>query len=113
MTAPSIGQFEQVVLASILALGDGAYGVSIHARVEELARPRKTAIGAVYTTLDRLESKGLVSSRMADPTPERGGRAKRYYRLEASGAAALREAAVVARRVCEAIDAVAGWTQAT
>src|SRR5215831_8766911 len=83
MAAPdSLGQFEQLVLTAILSLRDDAYGVSIHSKVEELARPKSVALGAVYVTLDRLEDKGLVSSWLSDPTPERGGRAKRCYRLE-------------------------------
>lgn len=100
----SLGQFEQLVLTAILTLGDNAYGVSIHAKVEALARPRKMALGAVYATLDRLEDKGLVGSWLSDPTPERGGRAKRHYRLEGAGERALRESAVTAKRVCDVIE---------
>ncbi len=103
-SAASLGQFEQLVLTSILSLGDTAYGVTIHARVEELMRPRTVALGAVYATLDRLEDKGLVASWMSDPTPERGGRAKRHFRLEGAGEAALRESALTARRICDAIE---------
>lgn len=106
MAAPSsLGQFEQLVLAAILTLGDNAYGVTIHAKVDELARPKEAALGAVYATLDRLEDKGLVASWLSDPTPERGGRSKRHYRLEAAGERALRESALTAKRVCDAIQA--------
>lgn len=101
----SLGQFEQLVLTAILTLGDNAYGVTIHARIDELGRPRKAALGAVYATLDRLEDKGLVASWLSDPTPERGGRAKRHYRLQEAGARALRESALTARRVCDAVQA--------
>ena len=69
-----LGQFEQVVLTAILALGEDAYGVTIHAKVEDLSSPRKIARGAVYATLDRMEDKGLIASWMSEPTPERGGR---------------------------------------
>jgi len=100
----SLGQFEQLVLTAILTLGENAYGVTIHAKVEELLRPKKAALGAVYATLDRLEDKGLLASWLSDPTPERGGRAKRHYRLEAAGERALHEAAVTAKRVCDAIE---------
>lgn len=103
--SPTLGQFEQLVLTAILSLGDNAYGVTIHARVEELAAPRKAALGAVYATLDRMEDKGLVSSWMSDPTPERGGRAKRHFKLEQAGVLALREAAATARRIVEAVRA--------
>src|SRR5271166_2214200 len=81
----SLGQFEQLVLTAILTRGEDAYGVSIHSKVEELARPKAVSLGAGYVTLDRLEDKGLVKSWLSDPTPERGGRAKRCYRLEALG----------------------------
>jgi PadR family transcriptional regulator PadR len=81
----SLGQFEQLVLTAILTLREDAYGVSIHAKAEELSRPKSVSLGAVYVTLDRLEDKGLVTSRLSDPTPERGGRAKRCYQLEALG----------------------------
>jgi DNA-binding PadR family transcriptional regulator len=101
--AKSVGQFEQLVLTAILRLKDDAYGVSIHAKVEELAHPKAISLSAVYVTLDRLEDKGLISSRLSDPTPERGGRSKRYYKLEALGERALQESAVTARRVWEAV----------
>ena len=60
--------------------------------------------GAVYATLDRMEDKGLVSSWLSDPTPERGGRAKRFFRLEEAGRRALRESARTARRICDAVE---------
>ena len=99
----SLGQFEQVVLTAILALGDNAYGVTIHAKVEELSKPRKVARGAVYATLDRMEDKGLIASWLSEPTPERGGRSRRHYRLEKTGEKALREAARTAQRLIQTI----------
>jgi len=99
----SLGQFEQLVLAAILRLRDDAYGVTIHAKVEELSHPKEVALGAVYVTLDRLEDKGLISSRLSNPTPERGGRSKRCYKLEALGERALQESAATAKRVWEAV----------
>ena len=105
MSGPvSLGQFEQLVLTAILMLSGNAYGVTIHARVEDLAKPKRVSLGAVYATLDRLEDKGLIASWLSDPTPERGGRSKRHYRLESSGARALRDAARTARRICDAIE---------
>jgi PadR family transcriptional regulator, regulatory protein PadR len=95
----ALGQFEQLVLTAILALRDGAYGVTIHAKVEELSQPKAVSLGAIYVTLDRLEDKGYVASWLSDPTPERGGRAKRCYRLEGLGERALRESAVTAKRI--------------
>jgi len=104
----SIGQFEQLVLTAILTLHDDAYGVTIHAKVAELARPKAASLGAVYVTLDRLEDKGLVSSWLSDPTPERGGRAKRCYRLEALGERALEESAATAKRIWDGVVDVWG-----
>jgi DNA-binding PadR family transcriptional regulator len=104
----TLGQFEQLVLTAILSLRDAAYGVSIHAKAEELARPKPVSLGAIYVTLDRLEDKGLVSSRLSDPTPERGGRAKRCYQLEALGERALQESAVTAKRIWDQTEAIWG-----
>jgi len=100
----SLGQFEQLVLTAILTLGENAYGVTIHGKVEELARPKRAVLGAVYATLDRLEDKGLIASWFSDPTPERGGRSKRHYRLEDSGKRALQESALTAKRICEIVE---------
>jgi PadR family transcriptional regulator PadR len=87
----ALGEFEKLILLAILRLGDDAYGVTVS---EEIAARtgREAAPGAIYVALRRLEQKGMVSSRLGDPTPERGGRAKRFLRVEASGLAALREA---------------------
>ena len=104
----SLGQFEQLVLAAVMDLKDDAYGVTIHAKVEELTRPKRVGMGAVYVTLDRLEDKGLVSSWLSDPRPERGGRAKRHYRVEAVGQRALQESAVTARRMADLVARTLG-----
>jgi PadR family transcriptional regulator PadR len=104
----SLGQFEQLVLTAILSLRGNAYGVTIHEKVQTLAGAKPVSLGAIYVTLDRLEDKGLVSSRLSDPTPERGGRAKRCYRMEALGERALQESAETAKRVWDAITEVWG-----
>ena len=104
----SLGQFEQLVLTAVLLLRDDAYGVTIHGTAQELAKPRDISLGAVYVTLDRLEDKGLLVSRLSDPTPERGGRAKRCYRLEALGEQVLQESAVTAKRIFDGITQVWG-----
>lgn len=104
----SIGQFEQLVLAAILSLREDAYGVTIHSKVGDLAQPKKISLGAVYVTLDRLEDKGFVSSWLSDPTSERGGRAKRCYRVEALGEQALQESVVTAMRISEAVKNALG-----
>jgi len=98
-----LGQFEQTVLAAVLSLGKDAYGVTIHARVVELSAPRAVTRGAVYATLDRLEDKDLVVSWLSEPSKERGGRARRYYRLEKSGEQALRESAQAAKRLYDTL----------
>jgi PadR family transcriptional regulator len=90
-TTPALGEFEQVVLLAILRLGEEAYGVTIRREIAKCTE-REPAPGALYTTLDRLEEKGLVSSAYGDPTPERGGRAKRYFTVTASGVRAVARA---------------------
>jgi len=99
----SLGEFEQVVLLAILRLGDNAYGVTIGAEITACTG-REPAPGALYTTLDRLEDKGLVSSRMGDPTPQRGGRAKRYFALNSKGLAAVTRAQQSYRRLLEGCE---------
>jgi len=86
----TLGEFEQVVLLSVLRLGDEAYAVAIG---EEILRctGRGVSRGSIYITLDRLETKGYLKSRLADPTPERGGRAKRFYTLRPRAVDALKE----------------------
>ena len=109
MAAPaSVGQFEQYVLTAILSLRDQAYGVTIHQKVCEIVGPRPVSLGAVYATLDRLEDKGLVTSWLSDPTPERGGRSKRHYRLQALGERSLHESAVSAKRVVDSLESLWG-----
>ena len=91
--AELIGTFEQVVLLAVLSLDEAAYGRAILREVDlALTRERRVAAGAVYATLDRLATKGLLTSRLEQGTPERGGRARRFYRITAGGAAALNEA---------------------
>ena len=84
-----LGEFELVVLLALAQLGDDAYGVAVQ---QEIARRtgRRTSFGAIYATLSRLEEKGLVSTRLGEPTPQRGGRAKKHYRLRAAGRDAIR-----------------------
>ncbi|HEY2434376.1 MAG TPA: PadR family transcriptional regulator [Vicinamibacterales bacterium] len=89
--APTIGEFEQVVLLAVLRLEDDAYGVTIRTVIASRT-DRRPSPGALYTTLDRLEEKGLVTSRLGDPTPQRGGRAKRFFRVTAKGVEAISRA---------------------
>jgi PadR family transcriptional regulator, regulatory protein PadR len=85
-----LGVFEEAVLLAVFHLRDNAYGVPIRRHLEEVTG-RSTSIGSVYTTLERLEQKGYVSSRQGEATPERGGRAKRYFKIEGAGVVALNE----------------------
>jgi len=84
-------EFETLVLLSILRLGNRAYGMEAREEIERRTR-RDVSYGAVYTALDRLERKGFVSHELGESTPERGGRARKYFRVEAAGREALRDA---------------------
>jgi PadR family transcriptional regulator, regulatory protein PadR len=84
-----LGEFEHIVLLTILRLGDGAYGAVIRAEIERVT-DRSPAIGTVHATLERLERKGLIASWTGEPTAERGGKAKRHFKIEANGVSALR-----------------------
>src|SRR5436189_6432283 len=89
--AAVLGDFEQLVLLGVLRLEDGAYGAAIR-QASHARSGRDVSINAVYTTLDRLESKGLVRSWVGDPTAQRGGRRRKFYALKPAGSAALRQA---------------------
>jgi DNA-binding PadR family transcriptional regulator len=93
-----MGDFEQIVLLAILRVGEDAYGVTIRAEIE-LCTGRDPAPGALYTTLDRLEDKGFVTSRLGDPTPQRGGRAKRFFTVTPAGIEAVARAQRSYRRL--------------
>jgi PadR family transcriptional regulator, regulatory protein PadR len=102
VTTP-LGEFEQITLLALLRLEPDAYGVAIRREIE--ARTDRTVLlGAVYTTLDRMERKGLVTSWIGDPTPERGGRRKKFYRLEPQGAAALETSLRAVRQLVAGVE---------
>lgn len=90
-TRQFLGGFELLVLLALIRLGDDAYGVPISEAIEQ-SSGREVSIGSVYITLDRLGDKGLVSSRVGEPTPERGGRAKTYFRITTRGLRDVRQA---------------------
>jgi PadR family transcriptional regulator PadR len=79
-----LGELELMILLAVLHLGDQAYGVPISRELER-HRGRDVSLGSVYAALDRMQSKGLVASTLGDPTPERGGKAKRYFRITREG----------------------------
>ena len=89
MTNTFLGEFEQMILLSIMRLGDGAYGLAVRDEMTGVTG-RTPSSGSLYTTLDRLERKGLIESREGDARGERGGRPRRYVTVTATGRAALR-----------------------
>jgi DNA-binding PadR family transcriptional regulator len=102
-----IGELEQMVLLAVLQLGDAAYGVAI---MGELAAKvdREVSRGAMYATLDRLEGKGLLASELGEPTPQRGGRGKRYVTVTPAGVAALKESRAALHELWRGLDPVLG-----
>ncbi len=98
-----LGEFEQLVLLAVLHCGKEAYGMGVRRELLERGQ-RDTAIGAVYATLDRLEEKGLVTSAFSAGGPERGGRPKRCYTVNAAGRRALRRAVDTVRRMREGLE---------
>lgn len=90
-TKLDLGTFEELVLLAVARLGTNAYGVTIWELVQR-AEGHPVVMGAIYTTLDRLQDKGFVSSRQGEATAQRGGRPKRYFMIEGAGQAALDEA---------------------
>lgn len=100
----SLGEFEQLVLLALIRLGDEAYGVTVRRELERRAH-RSVSLATVYTTLMRLEAKGLVGSRLGEPTPQRGGRRKKHYVIAAPGRHALADALGTLRRMTRGLDA--------
>lgn len=103
MKQESLGEFEHCVMLAIVHLGDDAYGVPIRQEIGSRTG-RDIAIGALYTSLDRLERKGYLRSTMSEPTPQRGGRAKRCFTITAAGAHALRRSRERLLRMWEGLE---------
>ena len=103
--SPPIREFELVVLFAVLGLRDEAYPVSIRDAIEDRTR-RKVSRAAVFITLERLERKGFVTSRYGDPTPVRGGRAKRFFRSTSSGIAVAKDALHLMQSMTAGLDEV-------
>jgi DNA-binding PadR family transcriptional regulator len=85
-----LGEFELMLLLAVIHLGEEAYGVPISREIER-HRKRDVSVGSVYAALERLEAKGLVNSSLGSPTPERGGKAKRYFRITKKGLRQVQE----------------------
>jgi PadR family transcriptional regulator PadR len=100
-----LGEFEHVVVLALLRLADRAYGVTVRQEIE-CRTNREVSIGAVYATLDRLEAKGYVKSHRGDPTPERGGRSKRFFRVTAKGVAAVNRTQRALQSMTEGLDLI-------
>jgi PadR family transcriptional regulator PadR len=100
----ALGDFEQLVLLGVLRLGTEAYGAAIRQEIHARSG-RDVSINAVYTTLDRLETKGLLRSWVGDPTPQRGGRRRKFYGLSATGIASLRQAYRALTSMAEGFEA--------
>ena len=98
-----LGAFEEIVLLALLQLGDQAYGMTVRREIEDRGQ-RSVSIGAVYSTLDRLEAKGYVASRIADPSPVRRGRARRYFTVEAAGEQALARSREMTNRMWQGLE---------
>jgi PadR family transcriptional regulator, regulatory protein PadR len=99
----TIGEFEQLVMLAVLRLDDDAYGTTIREELRSRA-DRDVSPGAVFTTLERLEARGLVTSEYGDPTAERGGRRKRFYHLSTAGRRALSRSLQTVRRMARGLE---------
>jgi len=100
-----LGEFEHIVLLALLRLSDQAYGVTVRQEIE-IRTNREVSIGAVYATLERLQKKGYVKSFRGEPTAERGGRAKRFFRVTANGLSAVNRTQQALRRMTEGLELV-------
>jgi PadR family transcriptional regulator, regulatory protein PadR len=109
MAREFLGGFELLVLLALIRVGDEAYGVPISNAIEE-SSGRDVAIGSVYITLDRLERKGYVSSRLGEPTAERGGRAKTYFQITAKGLKEVRCARRTLIKLWQGVPQLVGGT---
>jgi DNA-binding PadR family transcriptional regulator len=98
-----LGEFEYLLITAAVGLGDNAYGAAIREEIQTTTG-RKCSIGALYTTIDRLETKGLVKTWMSDATPQRGGRAKRMVRVTAKGVHAAKDFYATIRRVSQGVS---------
>lgn len=100
-----LGEFEHIVILALLRLEDRAYGVTVRQEIDFRTK-REVSIGAVYATLGRLEAKGYVKSHYGDPTPERGGRSKRFFRVTTKGVAAVNRTHRAFQNMTEGLDLI-------
>ncbi len=99
----ALNDLEQFVLLALVRLGEDAYGVTIRAEIEDRAR-RPVSMAAVYAALDRMKRAGLVTAEKSEPLPERGGRARKYFRLTPAGSSSLEEAREAMARMWDGVE---------
>ena len=104
---PVLGEFEQLVLLALVRLGPDAYGATVSIEIEQQTG-RPVSISAVHTTLDRLEEKGFVRSRLGEPTSQRGGKRKRHYGVQSIGLRTLQSSIRALKRMTDGIDDLLG-----
>ena len=104
---PVLGEFEQMVMLALLRLGADAYGATVSSEIERRGG-RGVSVSAVHTTLDRLEQKGLVKSRVGEPTPQRGGKRKRHYEIAPLGMKALQASYRSLRSMADGLEHLLG-----
>jgi PadR family transcriptional regulator PadR len=100
-----LGEFEHIVILALLRLADRAYGVTVRQEIEARTG-REVSIGAIYATLGRLETKGYVESQVGEPTPERGGRSKRFFHVTAKGMSAVNRTHRAVQRMTQGLGLV-------
>jgi PadR family transcriptional regulator PadR len=107
-TTPHIlGEFEQIVMLALVRLGSDSYGATVCAEIEKRSG-REVSVSAVHTTLERLEQKGLVKSRMGEPSPQRGGKRKRHYEIASAGMRSLQASYRSIRSMADGIEHLLG-----
>jgi PadR family transcriptional regulator PadR len=104
----TLGQFEQLIVAAIIALGNEAYGLQVYQKVCELA-DREMNLGSMYVTLERMQKKGLVRSKVAPGDDQRGGRPRRFYTVLPAGQQVLKEAIDTATRITKQVGRFEQW----
>lgn len=105
MVRYGMGRLEEAVLLAVVRLQGKGYGVTVRRDVNERLGGGERSFGAIYATLERLEGKGFISSKLGEPTPERGGKPKRFYKIEAPGVKALADAHADAANVWDGLPA--------
>jgi PadR family transcriptional regulator, regulatory protein PadR len=104
-----LGEFEHIVVLALMRLGDNAYGVTVRQEIASRIG-RDVSVGAIYATLERLEAKGYVTSRLGEPTAERGGRSKRFFRVTTKGVSVLSRTRRALLSMSEGLSFVGGYS---